>query len=223
MLWLFDINETLLDLSPVEAVLQEAAGHPGRPLLHEWFDTLIQTALTLTGAGRYEDFGRLGALVAANVVDCAGGAWGDEDLAALRSAFGALPAHSDVIPAFEALRARGDRLVPFGNSPLATIETQLRGAGLLDLVDDVVSVEMAGMLKPSPHAYATALERQRVTVDEAVMVAAHGWDVLGAGCAGLRAVFVTRDGRRPLPVDPRPSATVTTLTELTELVLPARA
>ncbi|MEP6797759.1 MAG: HAD family hydrolase, partial [Lapillicoccus sp.] len=156
MLWLFDINETLLDLAPVEAVLQQAAGRPGPPLLPEWFDTLITTALTLTGAGRYEDFGRLGALVAADVAARTGGTWGEEDLAALRSAFGALPAHPDVIPAFEALRARGDRLVPFGNSPLATIETQLRGAGLLDLVDDLVSVEMAGALKPSPRAYATA-------------------------------------------------------------------
>ncbi|WP_295700514.1 haloacid dehalogenase type II [Lapillicoccus sp.] len=217
MLWLFDINETLLDLAPVEAVLQDAAGRPGSALLDVWFDTLIQTALTLTAAGRYEDFGRLGALVAADVVDRAGGTWGDEALAALRSAFGSLPAHADVVPAFDALRARGDRLVPFGNSPLATIETQLRGAGLLDLVDDVVSVEMAGMLKPSPLAYATALQRQGATADEAVMVAAHGWDVLGAACAGLRTVFVTRDGRRALPVDPRPSATVTALTELAGL------
>ncbi|MEP6798266.1 MAG: HAD hydrolase-like protein, partial [Lapillicoccus sp.] len=79
------------------------------------------------------------------------------------------------------------------------------------------SVEMAGALKPSPRAYATALERQGVTADEAVMVAAHGWDVLGAACAGLRTVFVTRDGRRALPVDPRPSATVRALTELPEL------
>lgn len=223
MLWLFDINETLLDLAPIEGVLQKAAGRPTPPLLDGWFDTLIQTALTLTGAGRYEDFGRLGGLVAADVVGHAGGTWGDADLAALRAAFGALPAHPDVVPAFEALRARGDRLVPFGNSALATIETQLRGAGLLDLVDDVVSVEMAGMLKPSPLAYATALGRQGVAAAEAVMVAAHGWDVLGAACAGLQTVFVTRDGRRALPVDPRPTATVTSLNELAGLVLPSGA
>jgi len=219
VLWLFDINETLLDLTPVETVLQRAAGQPGTPLLGPWFDTLIQTALTLAAAGRYEDFGRLGAAAAADVADRSGGTWADADGAALRAAFGALPAQPDVVPAFEALRARGDRLVPFGNSPLATIETQLRGAGLVDLVDDVVSVEMAGALKPAPQTYATALERQGVPAGEAVMVAAHGWDVLGAASAGLRTVFVTRDGRRPLPAQPRPTAVVTDLGELVGLEL----
>ncbi|MDQ2757573.1 MAG: haloacid dehalogenase type II [Actinomycetota bacterium] len=219
MLWLFDINETLLDLAPVEEVLQEAAGHPGTPLLQPWFDTLIQTALTLAAADRYEDFGRLGAAAAADVADRCGGSWAEADGAALRSAFGGLTAHPDVVPTFEALRKRGDRLVPFGNSPLSTIETQLQGAGLRDLVDDVVSVDMAGALKPSPQAYATALQRQGVSAQEAVMVAAHGWDVLGAASAGLRTVFVTRDGRRPLPADPRPTAVVTDLSQLAGLPL----
>jgi len=219
VLWLFDVNETLLDLTPVEEVLQQAAGRPGTPLLQPWFDTLIKTALTLTAADRYEDFGRLGAAAAGDVVGGVGGTWGDDDAAALRSAFGGLCAHPDVVPAFEALRARGDRLVPFGNSPLSTVETQLRGAGLRDLVDDVVSVDMAGALKPSPRSYAVALQRQGVPADEAVMVAAHGWDVLGAASAGLRTVFVTRDGRRPLPAEPRPTAVVTALTELAALRL----
>lgn len=86
-------------------------------------------------------------------------------------------------------------------------------------MDDVVSVETAGALKPSPRAYAAALEQQGVAAAEAVMVAAHGWDVLGAASAGLRTVFVSRDGRRPLPAEPRPTAVVPDLRALADLSL----
>ena len=57
MLWVFDINETMLDLAPLDAVFEEA-GLPGRRI--DWFGLLIRTALVTTATGQYRDFGRPG-------------------------------------------------------------------------------------------------------------------------------------------------------------------
>ena len=56
----FDVNETLLDLTPVKKSVGEALG--GRPELAPlWFTTLLQYSLVATVADRYLDFGEVGA------------------------------------------------------------------------------------------------------------------------------------------------------------------
>ncbi|MCE9568039.1 MAG: hypothetical protein K8U57_39055 [Planctomycetes bacterium] len=57
---LFDVNETLLDLTPVKASVGKALGR--RPELAPlWFTTLLQYSLVATVADHYLDFGEIGA------------------------------------------------------------------------------------------------------------------------------------------------------------------
>jgi 2-haloacid dehalogenase len=62
VLWVFDVNETLLDLSALDDVLERHTGRPG--LRAEWFDLLIRAALVTTAADAYRDFAQLGAACA---------------------------------------------------------------------------------------------------------------------------------------------------------------
>ena len=56
---LFDVNETLLDLSALKgSVGQALGGHP--ELMPLWFTTMLQYSLVTTVAGRYSDFGEIG-------------------------------------------------------------------------------------------------------------------------------------------------------------------
>ena len=57
MLWVFDVNETMLDLSPLDKVFAEHTGAPD--LRTRWFDLLIRAALATTAAGEYRDFAQL--------------------------------------------------------------------------------------------------------------------------------------------------------------------
>ncbi len=53
---LFDVNETLLDLTALKESVGKALG--GRPeLLPLWFTTMLQYSLVTTVADRYSDFG----------------------------------------------------------------------------------------------------------------------------------------------------------------------
>jgi len=218
MLWVFDVNETMLDLSPLDAVFAKHTGAPG--LRTAWFDLLIRAALTTTAAGAYRDFARLGADCARAVAQRHGTTLDDGAIAELAAAMRTLPAHPDTPPALAALRGRGHRLVALANSPQAVVDAQLAHAGLAPMFDAVYSVERAGMLKPAPVAYQMALRAENVAANQAVMVAAHDWDIAGAQAAGLRTVFVARGGRAPLPGWPAPDRDAADLVEATASDLP---
>jgi 2-haloacid dehalogenase len=76
---------------------------------------------------------------------------------------------------------------------------------LLDLaglpVERIFATEHVEAYKPAPAPYEHAAERLGLEPEQVTLVAAHGWDVLGALNAGLRAVWVDRDEREwPFPV-----------------------
>ena len=57
-------------------------------------------------------------------------------------------------------------------------------AGIVDLLDDILSVEEVKIFKPSPRVYHLAPEHLRVR-PELGFVSSNGWDVAGAASAGL--------------------------------------
>ena len=60
--------------------------------------------------------------------------------------------------------------------------------------DGILSCEFLGHYKTDPEAYQAALRLLRLEPDQAMMVAAHKNDLLGAKAAGLRTAYVHREG-----------------------------
>ncbi len=119
---------------------------------------------------------------------------------------------SDVRPTLHALRARGIRLVVVSNFD-ARLAPLLDALGLAAAFDHVEPSTTAGAAKPDPRIFHAALQRIGVAPPDAMHVGdAIVDDVEGARAAGLRAVFLDRDGRRP-PCPPG-VAVVTTLADL---------
>lgn len=75
------------------------------------------------------------------------------------------------------------------------------------------------MLKPAPEPYRHVLNSQHIDAADAVLIAAHDWDVAGAAAAGLRTALITRDGRVPPRGSPSPAISATSLHVIaTELI-----
>ena len=203
MLCVFDVNETLLDLTAIDPVIG------GPELRREWFGLAIHTVLTVTATGGYRDFAGIAGDAAIEVAARHGR---EADLGAIAAGLRSLPAHPDVEPGLAKLRNQGHTVVALTNSPLATAEAQLQNAGLASLLDRIFSAEQVGRLKPAPEPYrqvTAAYPGQR-----AVMIAAHDWDIAGAQAAGLETALLTRPGVHPLPGSPAPTYAASTLTEL---------
>jgi len=209
----FDVNETLLDLTPLRASVGEALG--GRSELAPlWFTTLLQYSLVATVADRYRNFDEIGAaclrIVAENHGIKLDGATAERFLSPMRK----LPPHPDVVPALERLRDAGFRLATLTNSSKAAVADQMRNSGLAGFFESSLSVEDVGLYKPHAHVYRWAARRFGADVSECLLVAAHGWDVAGASWAGMRSAFVARPGQQAYPLGPTTDIAVPSLKEL---------
>ena len=119
--------------------------------------------------------------------------------AARRVMLGALEftAYPDAAPALKALRADGRRLAIVSNWD-CSLADWLEPTGLVGLVDCVVSSAATGAAKPDPQIFGVALELLGAKTAGAVHVGdSLAKDIEGAREAGIRAVFLARDGRQP--------------------------
>jgi len=199
----FDVNETLLDLNAMKAVVGEALG--SRPdLLSLWFTTMLQYSLVVTVTDQYQHFGEVGVAALLMVARNYGVNLSPEEARRAVSSIMSLPAHPDVRPALEELKSEGFRMVTLTNSSQAAVDAQMQNANLTDLFEKQLSVEEIQLFKPHSHVYKWAARKMGLAPEACMLVAAHGWDVAGAIWSGWRAAFISRPGAQPFPLAPIP-------------------
>jgi putative hydrolase of the HAD superfamily len=134
---------------------------------------------------------------------------------ARRAMLGALEftAYPDVVPALGELRERGIALVIASNWD-CSLPDWLRPAGILELVDGVVTSAEVGAAKPDPRVFERALAVAGVEPGAALHVGDKvDNDLEGAAAAGVRGVLVQREGEPPPGVE-----AIRSLRELAALV-----
>ena len=188
----FDVNETLLDLMPLEQHFESWFQSPA--VMREWFAQLVLYSQSITLSGRYLDFGELAVAVLEMVARVHSKLLPTEAGQILRSTIGSLPAHEDVKPTLARLRDAGIRLVTLTNSGAEAQRRQLDHAGIADMFEAQFSVEAVRAFKPARSTYDSVAEAMNVNPYEMIMVACHAWDLIGAQAAGYKTGFVGRSG-----------------------------
>jgi 2-haloacid dehalogenase len=118
----------------------------------------------------------------------------------------------DVIAALDDLRASGYRLVILSNGDPDML--QAAGPHIGFAFDRVISVAEAGYFKPHWKTYATVCELIGVDRSNALFVANHAFDCIGAKSFGMRTAFIDRR-RRPFGETPhQPDIIVADFAEL---------
>ncbi len=213
----FDVNETLLDLAALDPFFATHFGDAA--VRREWFGQMLQSAMVATITDNYHNFGALAIGALEMIATRYGVALTEADLDVVRQGMRTLPAHADVRPNLERLRAAGLRLASLTNSTLAVAEAQLTNAGIRDLFTDVLSADTVQRLKPAREAYQMAADALGVPLAGYRLVAAHSWDVAGALRAGCAAAFISRPGQVLDPLALTPDIIGATLTEVTDQIL----
>jgi putative hydrolase of the HAD superfamily len=120
----------------------------------------------------------------------------------------------ETLEVLHALRAQGVALHVVSNNSDYLPET-IRRLGWADLFESVTFSQEVGAEKPDGRVFATALGRARCAPEEALHIGdSFTADYEGARRAGLRAAWLSRDGRPP----PAPALTVRDLREVRRLV-----
>jgi 2-haloacid dehalogenase len=216
----FDVNETLLDLAPLDPVFADLFGDASTRVL--WFGQMLQVAFTGAITDRYVDFTSAQRAALDMLAQRRGVTLPGEAADRVTETMRALPAHPDVGDALSRLRAGGHRLAALSNSPRDVEQAQLAHAGLTGHFDAILSADSVRALKPRREPYDLAARTFGVPIGEVTLVAAHAWDVAGALAAGCRAAFVARPGMPRNPVDPDPDFVGADLGEIADRILAAR-
>jgi len=212
----FDVNETLLDLSALDPPFANAFGTPD--VRAEWFAQVLQSALVTTVLDTYADFSAVGAAALEMVAARHGTSLSEAERTAILDTVRQLPPHPDVPDALARLARTGTRLAALSNGAPDVLHTQLAHADLTSYFDEILSAHAVRRLKPAPDPYHMAMDVLGVSACDMGFVAAHTWDVAGAMQAGCPAVLVTRSGVVPDPLAPPPTHTVPTLAGVVDLV-----
>jgi len=214
----FDINETLLDMQAIKTGLATVL-NGDETLVDLWFANLLHHSLVDTMSAQFHDFIDIGAAVLTMVAHGKGIAL-DKAKAkdTIKQHITRLPAHDDVIPTLKALQSAGVTLVALSNSSKAGLDAQLEYANIRPYFTHVLSVESIPTYKPHAAVYHWACQQAEVKNENAMMVAAHGWDVSGAKATGMQTTFVKRAGKMMYPLGLMPDHTVASLNELMSLV-----
>lgn len=184
----FDVNETLLDLAPVRAALVEA-GQP-ESLLRTVFARALLTGFAATVVGDRCSFRDAFDSALEQEADLPASARAD-----VLDAFSELSPHPDVEPALRRLTEAGLRVVTLTHGSAGVAEAALERGGITPLVEATLTSESIHAWKPAREVYLWAAGRCGVAPDRLALVAAHGWDVLGAQRAGLTGAWFPRSER----------------------------
>ena len=215
----FDAYGTLFDVFSVTALGEELFPGKGDALAQLWRLKQLQYSTLRSLMGRHRDFWRLtedGLVYAARSL---GLDLMPDRRKRLLDAYLTLAAFPDVKPGLQALRDRGLRLAILSNGEPRMLEAAARSAGIVDLLDAMLSVEEVKIFKPSPRVYQLAPERLGVRPAELGFVSSNAWDVAGAGSTGLETFWIQRRAAEPPEeLGFAPDHIVSTITELAPLV-----
>lgn len=187
----FDVIETLFSLESMRPRLKAAgiAEHA----LETWFAQILRDGLALDAAGVYRPFQDVAAATLRNLLALSTGA-DPAQAEDVMAGFSELDAQPDAAPAMHALREKNVRIVALTNGGANATHELLERSGLREFVEQIVSIDEVRRWKPRREVYLHCAEAVGEAPRRLALMAAHAWDVHGAGRAGLTTGFVNREG-----------------------------
>jgi 2-haloacid dehalogenase len=213
---LFDVNETLLDMSALDPLFEQTFGTAH--VRQDWFLILQGLWMTATLTDSFKPFDTLAAAALTMTAERDGRPLQTHDRERILNAMKTLPAHADAHSALDLLRASGVRLAALSNGSLKGVTLQLQHAKLVDKFDAIFAADQVKQYKPASAPYLFAARKLKLKPSAVDLVAAHAWDIAGAAAAGLHTVFVRRPGKTLNPSGTKPDIVVSDLTEFAQNV-----
>jgi 2-haloacid dehalogenase len=217
----FDVNETLLDLTTLEPTFERIFNVRGAMRL--WFANLILYSAALTVARCYVPFTEIGAAVMKMQAAVSGVRLSDSDKQELLEKFSTMPPYPEVPSALRKLRQAGFRLFTLTDNLLEVQTRQLTHGGIAELFERRFSADGVKHHKPSAEAYRYVERELGVDASQMCLIACHTWDTLGAVAAGWQAALIRRPGNDVLDVGPQPHIVEATLDAVADRLIARNA
>ncbi len=202
-LLLFDVYETLLDMSSVEKKVNILLDNKRGYAL--WFELFMQYCFVDNCIEQFNPFPD----IAKATLQMAGKIFGkkiavsevDDILLLLKH----LPVKEGVSKGLSLLHTQGYRMAALTNSAQQIVEDRMERTGLISYFEKVLSAQHVGKYKPSLEVYQWAIKQLNVAATDVLLISAHGWDIAGACNAGMHTAYIVQDSQMLYPLAPIPA------------------
>jgi len=188
----FDAYGTLFDVYSVTSLCESLFPGRGSSLAQLWRAKQLQYSLLRSLMGRYEDFWRVTEDALVYAAKNLALELSATSRSALMGEYLKLSLFPDVRPGLEALKAQGTRLVILSNGAPAMLNAAAKHAGIIALLETVLSADEVRVFKPDPRVYQLIGSRLHIPTQAIGFVSSNPWDVSGAASAGLTAMWIQR-------------------------------
>lgn len=188
----FDAYGTLFNVAGLQAACEaEWPGH-GKTVSRAWRLKQLEYSWLRSLMGRFVDFEHLTADALRYTCESAGIICDDTIIERLLLAYRNLEVFPDALAALPTLGNCKRVILSNGSGPM--LEALVRNAGLWELFDAVLSVDIVRQFKPHPRVYQLAADTLRLDPAQIGFVSANQWDACGARSFGFRSFWINRNG-----------------------------
>jgi 2-haloacid dehalogenase len=213
----FDAYGTLFDYASAAASCRDVLGEKFAALATLWRDKQLQYTWLRSLQGVHADFWQ----VTGDSLDYALETLAINDPALrerLMNLFLRLEAFPEVADTLRRLKDAGLRTAILSNGTPDMLRAVIDNAKLGSLLDEVLSVEEAGVFKTHPRVYQLAVDRLGVPADAISFQSSNAWDAYAASAFGMRVVWCNRYGQRRERLPGAPDFELRSLAELPPLL-----
>jgi 2-haloacid dehalogenase len=213
----FDAYGTLFDVHSAVGRHRARLGEDADRVSMTWRTKQLEYTWQRSLMGRYVDFWRITTDALDYALDAAG--TNEPALRAdLLEAYLHLECYPEVPAVLRTLKAAGMGTAVLSNGSPMMLEAAAGSAGIADLLDAVLSVDVLGIYKPAPEVYQLVLEELDVGRGQVSFQSSNAWDAAAAATFGFRVAWCNRFGQVRERLPDAPEAEIATLAELPALL-----
>jgi len=216
----FDAYGTLFDVHSVTQMADSLAPGYGAALAQLWRAKQLEytwlSSLMTSGDFARPDFWKVTGEALDFALDALSIDLAVTDRERLRSAYETLAPFPDAASALASVKPRPCWIL--SNGTLAMLEPLVARSGLAAHLAGVLSVDTAGIYKPSPRVYQVAEDTLQIPRARVGFVSSNGWDAAGARAFGFTTFWINRSGAPVERHGPPPDRIISTLAELPALL-----
>ncbi|GAB0115748.1 haloacid dehalogenase type II [Acidisoma sp. C75] len=213
----FDAYGTIFDFASAAARCAEIPEDKRAALTNLWRDKQLQYTWLRSLQGRYADFWQVTGEALDFTLDSLGIATPALQ-ARLMDLYLTLSAFPEVPDTLRRLKEAGFVTAILSNGSPAMLDAAVRGAGLQNLLDAVLSADAVQVFKTHPRVYDYALQQLGVRAEQVSFQSSNAWDAYAASAYGMRVVWCNRYGQRRERLPGAPDHEVKSLAELPALL-----
>ena len=211
---LFDVYETLLDMSEVRRRVNDLMDSRSGYTL--WFELFMQYCFVDNCTIQFNPFDSIARATMQMTGEYFNRKVSDNAITDVLEVMKQLPLQEGVQSGLSGLHDKGYRIAALTNSPGSIVLDRMNRTELISYFEKVLSAEHVQKYKPCIEVYEWAAKSLGISPENVLMVSAHGWDIAGASNAGMRTAYIKLPKSSLYPLTPFSEFICRNLEELNE-------